>query len=389
MDMRDAPVRQPMRLLFLTDSPIAVSGGSERFLRNLVNGLAPARFETSVIQLCEEPPAAARVHEASVAPGINLEYLPCGAVYGRSGMRAYGALRRRVLQEGFHVIQSQHENADFINALLPRGRSDAIRISNRRDTGFLKSARLRLASRVLNHRYDRIIAPSTAILDAVAVAEHAPRERMRCIPNGVDATRFRPADASQPGHLRAELGLAQDALLVGCVADLFAVKRHTDLVDAFALVRESCPQAQLLLVGEGPLRDAIESRVRARRIEDGVHMLGSRRDVDRLLPALDAFVLASDTEGLSNAILEAQACGLPVVATHVGGNPDLVDHACGTLVPARDSDAMAEAIITLLRDPDLRKRMGAAARSRVVSNHSLESMTQAYVSLYHELVHAR
>jgi len=375
-------------LLFLTDSPITVSGGSERFLRNLVNGLARTQFETSVIQLCEEPPPAARVHEASVATDIKLEYLACGAAYGRSGIRAYRALRRRVLREGFHVIQSQHENADFINALLPRGPLDAIRISNRRDTGFLKSAKLRLASRLLNHRYDRILAPSPAILDAIAASERAPRDRMLCIPNGVDAARFRPGGAAEQQRLRTQLGIAHDAFLVGCVADLFAVKRHVDLVDATARVCETYPQVHLLLVGEGPLRGTIQARARVRRIENRVHMLGSRKDVDALLPALDVFALASDTEGLSNAILEAQACGLPVIATHVGGNPDLVDDDCGVLVPARDPDAMAEAMRALLRDADLRKRMGAAARSRVVRNHSLDSMTQTYASLYRELVHA-
>jgi glycosyltransferase involved in cell wall biosynthesis len=104
---------------------------------------------------------------------------------------------------------------------------------------------------------------------------------------------------------------------------------------------------------------------------------------------LDLFVLASDTEGLSNAILEAQACGLPVIATHAGGNADLVDDDRGILVPPRDPDAIAEAIGVLLRNPDLRSRMGAAARSRVAGNHSLESMTQAYASLYDALVHAR
>ena len=377
-----------MRLLFLTDSPITVSGGSERFLRNLVNGLARTEFETSVIQLCEEPPPAARVHEASVATDIKLEYLPCGAAYGRSGIRAYRVLRRRVLREGFHVIQSQHENADFINALLPRGPLDAIRISNRRDTGFLKSAKLRLASRLLNHRYDRILAPSPAIFDAIATSEHAPRDRMLCIPNGVDAARFRPVDAVGQQRLRTQLGIANDAFLVGCVADLFAVKRHVDLVDALARVRETCPQVHLLLVGEGPLRGTIQARARALRIEDSVHMLGSRKDVDTLLPALDLFALASDTEGLSNAILEAQACGLPIIATHVGGNPDLVGDDCGVLVPERDPDAMAEAMRALLRDADLRTRMGAAARSRVLRNHSLDNMTQTYASLYRELVHA-
>ncbi len=387
--MRASTPQRPLRLLFLTDSPITVSGGSERFLRNLVNGLAPEQFLIHVVHLCEQPSQAERIHEASVSPSVDIRYLPCGAVHSRSGIRAYRALKRRILDEGFHLIQSQHENADVINALLPRGPLDAIRISNRRDTGFLKSRKLRLASRLLNHRFDRIVAPTTAVLDAVAATEGAARRRMLCIPNGVDASRFRPTDATSRTRTRTALGILPGTPLVGCVADLFDVKRHVDLIDAFAQVRAEIPQARLVLIGDGPLRSAIEKRARDRRITDAVHLLGSRKDIDALLPALDLFVLASDTEGMSNAILEAQACGLPVIATEVGGNTDLVDSTCGQLVAPRDPDALAAAMLALLRDADLCKRMGVAARDRVTSKHSLEAMAHAYASLYRESVHAR
>ena len=378
-----------MRVLFLTDSPISVSGGSERFLRNLVNGLPREQFSINVVQLCDEPRQAARLHEAAISAWVEVRHLPCGAVYDRSGLRAYRILRHRVLHEGFHIIQSQHENADVLNALLPRGPLGAIRISNRRDTGFLKSPRLRLASRFLNHRYDRIVAPTPAVLDAVASSEGARRTRMQCIPNGVDAARFRPGDASSGQRVRSSLGLPSDALLVVCVADLFAVKRHVDLIDAFARVHGEFPQAHVLLIGDGPLRGAIEARARECHVADAVHLLGSRRDVDALLPAMDLFVLASETEGLSNAILAAQACGLPVVATKTGGNPDIVDAERGLLVEPHHPVALAGAIGSLLRDPALRARMGAAARTRVVRDHSLEAMTQAYAALYREHAHVR
>jgi glycosyltransferase involved in cell wall biosynthesis len=385
--MRAPTPQQPLRLLFLTDSPITVSGGSERFLRNLVNGLTPSRFLINVVHLCEQPSEADRIHEASLSPAIDVRYLPCAAVYGRSGLRAYSILKRRVLDEGFHVIQSQHENADVLNALLPRGPLNAIRISNRRDTGFLKRWKLRLASRLLNHRFDHIVAPTTAVLDAVAAAEGAARKRMLCIPNGVDASRFRPADASTRARTRSTLGIAPEAFLIGCVADLFDVKRHVDLIDAFAQVRAEFPEAHLVLIGDGPLRGAIEKRARDRRVMDAVHLLGSRKDIDVLLPALDLFVLASDTEGMSNAILEAQACGLPVIATEVGGNPDLVDNTCGQLVAPRDPDALAAAMLALLRDPARRDRMGTEGRVRIERNHSLDVMTEAYASLYRECAH--
>jgi glycosyltransferase involved in cell wall biosynthesis len=120
-----------------------------------------------------------------------------------------------------------------------------------------------------------------------------------------------------------------------------------------------------------------------------VHLLGSRKDIDAILPAFDLFALVSDTEGLSNAILEAQACGLPVVATAVGGNPDLVDEACGILVAARDPEAQGKAIAALLNDPARRERMGTAARNRVVRAYSLDAMMQAYAALYLEHAHVR
>lgn len=381
MTARDCIPPRRLRLLFLTDSPITVSGGSERFLRNLVLGLPADAFAISVVQLCDTPPQVARLHEFSVPATVDIRYLPCRTVYGSSGVRAYRVLRKRVMQEGFHVIQSQHETADVINALLPRGPLHATRISNRRDTGFLKSPKLRLASRLLDRRYDRIVAPTAAILDAVATTEHARRDRMLCIPNGVDAIRFSPADAEARRTMRMRLGFADDALLVGCVADLFPVKRHVDLIDAFTQLRHAVPQAQLLLIGDGPARAEIEARVRELDV-CGTHLLGSRRDVDAVLPALDLFVLASDTEGLSNAILEAQACGLPVIATNVGGNPDLVDGDCGALVAPRDPDALAQAMRRLLSDAVTRERMGAKARERVLQKHSLEAMTRAYEDLY-------
>ncbi|HEX5960457.1 MAG TPA: glycosyltransferase [Rhodanobacteraceae bacterium] len=389
MNTHHPVLQRRLRLLFLTDSPITISGGSERFLRNLVIGLSGDRFEISVVQLCDEPPPAARLHEASIPSTVDISHLPCGAVYGSSGRRAYRALRRRVQSEGFHVIQSQHENADLFNASLPRGPLDATRISNRRDTGFLKSPRLRFASRFLNRRFDRIVAPSNAVLEAVAATEHGPRGRMSCIPNGVDSRRFRPVDEAARQATRARLGLTPDALLVGCVADLFAVKRHIDLVDAFARVHGAIPNAHLLLIGDGPERPAIEARIRECRIAERVRLLGSRNDVDALLPALDLFVLASDTEGLSNAILEAQACGLPVVATAVGGNPDLVDGERGMLVAPRDPEALAAAMRVLLGDAGMRARMGASARTGVVQGHSLEAMTRAYATLYRECADAR
>ena len=380
---------RPLRLLILTDSPIAVSGGGERFLRNLLDGLPPERYQATLVQLCEEPATAAVLHRHSIESVTNASFLPFTAVYKPDGLRAFLKLKRLVLREGFDIIQSQHENSDVFNALLPRGPLRAVRISNRRDTGFLKSARLRRLSRFLNRRYDSIVAPSTAILDAVERSEGSPRARTRCIPNGVNTERFRPIETGARLATRADIGCTKDELLVGCVADLFPVKRHVDLIDAFAQVHAALPNTRLILIGEGRLRETIEAQIRTLGLTDAIRLLGPRRDVDKLLPTLDLFVLASDTEGLSNAILEAQACGLPVVATRVGGNPDVVHADCGELVEARQPAALAASMLRQLRDPVRRARMGAAGRARVEREHSIAAMVQAYETLYRELADAR
>ncbi|MDE2271590.1 MAG: glycosyltransferase [Xanthomonadaceae bacterium] len=380
---------RPLRLLILTDSPIAVSGGGERFLRNLLDGLPPERYQATLVQLCEEPATAAVLHRHSIESVTSASFLPFRAVYKPDGLRAFLKLKRLVLREGFDIIQSQHENSDVFNALLPRGPLRAVRISNRRDTGFLKSARLRRLSRFLNRRYDSIVAPSTAILDAVERSEGSPSARTRCIPNGVNTERFRPIETGARLATRADMGYTNDELLVGCVADLFPVKRHVDLIDAFAQVHAALPNTRLILIGEGRLRETIEAQIRTLGLTDAIRLLGPRRDVDKLLPTLDLFVLASDTEGLSNAILEAQACGLPVVATRVGGNPDVVHADCGDLVEARRPAALAASMLRQLRDPVRRVRMGAAGRARVEREYSIAAMVQAYESLYRELADAR
>lgn len=384
-----AQIAAHIRILILTDTAINGSGGSERFLRNLLQRLPARDFKVTLVQLCAEPEITNQLHPTEFGAVESMTFLPIGSVHGRAGLRALCRLRRMVRDQRFNIIQSQHESADVFNALLPRGPARAARISNRRDTGFLKSQRLRAASRLLNHRYDRIVAPSRAILDAVAHDEGARRAGMRCIPNGVDTERFRPAGAAQRRHRRQEQGYSEDALLVGCVASLTAVKRHADLLDAFAKVCRALPNAHLLLIGDGPLREAIAARAAAPDLAGHVHLLGQSADVHSVLQVLDLFVLASETEGLSNAILEAQACGLPVVATRVGGNPEIVDAQCGGLAAAGAPDELAKAMLDLLHDPDKRARMGEHARRRIVGSHSLDSMAHAYDVLYRELAHAR
>jgi len=379
--------RRPLRLLLLTDTAILGPGGSERFLRNLVANLGE-RYSVDVLQLAAQPDEPQRVGRLEHA-GVRVLYRPVEAIYAPRGIAAYASVARMVLGGGYDILQSQHEKSDMINACLPPiGRLR--RISNRRDMGFQKSRRVRALFRRANRRFDRIVAPSREILRALVAEENADAGRCVAIPNGVDTQRFQPADAARRAQLRAQLDCGADDWLIGCVASFSPVKQHATLVAAFALLHERHPQARLLLVGTGPLRADIEAQVSALGLDSAVRLLGARSDIEQILPALDVFVLASSTEGMSNAILEAQACALGVVATAVGGNPELVTHGSnGLLVAAADAAGLARALDDLASAPQRCRALGAAGRRGVEQRHSVAAMTMAYQDLYEELADAR
>lgn len=375
---------RPARLLLLTDTSISVAGGSERFLRNLVAGLPRERYRITVVQFIQGDYSGKRM--AVDADHVELVDMPVGAVYGRAGRRAFMTLRDRVRSGHYDIVQSQHEKSDLINALLPRV-PGTLHLSCRRDMGFNKSPRLKWLFRFLNHRFDAVIAPSQPILAGLARTEALDPRGMLWIPNGVDAARFRPFDEAHRRAVRKSLGLDDDTVAFCCLARLSWAKCHGDLLDAFAQVRQRLPRARLFLVGDGPAQAEVEARMQAPDVVGAVTLLGLRLDVETLLPAFDAGVLASSTEGMSNAVLEMMACGLPVVATAVGGNPALVEHGIsGSLVPARQPDALAAALVAVAADAEGRRRMGNAARARIERMFSVSAMVDAYDHAYQRLL---
>ena len=196
--------------------------------------------------------------------------------------------------------------------------------------------------------------------------------------NGVDTDRFAPgADA----EVLDELGLPSATFVAVIVARLDPIKAHDVLFEAWREVRRSVPGAVLLVVGDGPS----ESDLR-RLAGEGVHMLGARKDVPAILRTADLSVLCSRNEGVSNTILEAMSTGLPVVATEVGGNRELVaDGETGRLVPPADPAALAAAIGVYADDAMLRHEHGAAGRQRVLVRFGIEAMVRSYEAVWRDV----
>ena len=238
-------------------------------------------------------------------------------------------------------------------------------------------------------RMTDVVVANSAAAAAYAIAhERLDPAKVRIIRNGVEP--IAPMSADDRATIRLELGTAPDGLLVGCVANYLPVKRHDLLIDAFSRVLDDAPEARLVLVGEGPMRPAMEAQIRTLGLEGRVRLLGSVADPTSMLGAFDVVVQASRSEGLPNALLEAAAAGRPIVATAAGGSGEIVlDGQTGLLIPIDDGAALASALMRLLGDAGLRDSFGPAARERVATTFGMGRFVAEFAALYQELARAR
>lgn len=213
-----------------------------------------------------------------------------------------------------------------------------------------------------------------------------PAEKIRVVADGVDVRRFHPAkDEGGKAQTRRQLGLPEAAPMAICVANCVPIKALDVLIRAWREVMRVRPKANLLIAGDGPLRSELKQLTTDLGCAAGVRLLGRREDVPELLRTADLFVLASRYEGTCNAVQEAMASGLAVIATAVGGTPELIDHRrTGWLVPADDPSRLADAILTAFEDAPGRVSIGRAAR-QAMQSLSIDRWVQRHAELYREL----
>src|SRR5687767_10192037 len=237
-------------------------------------------------------------------------------------------------------------------------------------------------SRWKYRQVDCFICASEAIRQML-VADGVPAARTVTVYEGIDLERV---DAAPPAKLHEELWLPHHAPLVGNVAALVPHKGQRHLIEAAAEVLRVEPDAHFIIAGEGELRESLEHQIRHHHLEKHVLLAGFRSDVLSLHKAFDIFVMSSLTEGLGTSLLDAMACGKPVVATTAGGIPEVVrDGETGFIVPPRDHHAMSAAIVRLLKDPGLRERMGAAGLERVRARFTSEAMVRNTLRVYQRI----
>ncbi len=364
-------------------------GGLENGLVNLINHTPPGRYRHAVLCMTDHTDFARRIQDPTV---------PILDLHKREG-HDLGVYRR--LYRAFRTLRPALVHSRNIGTLEAQavarlaGVRHGVHGEHGRDMTDLAGThpRHRRLRRLSARWTDRFVALSRDIQRWLIDVQGLPAGKIVQIYNGVDTARFHPGDGRRP--LTDALGLS-GRLLLGTVGRLSAEKDPLTLVRAYLTLLAQAPElarrSALLMVGDGPLRGELEATLADAPADhrQAVHLLGPRDDVPALMREWDLFILPSRTEGISNTILEAMASGLPVLATAVGGNPELVvDGETGRLVPRDDPEVMADTLAGLLADPDALKRQGIAGRVRAEEKFSIEAMVAKYLSIYDALLNSQ
>lgn len=233
-----------------------------------------------------------------------------------------------------------------------------------------------------------VIVNSKSIRDLLIQRDGVRREKIQVIYNGIDLDRFGESVSHHDATLSA---IRKHSVLVAVAANMYSpVKGHATLIAAAKRVCDDFPQVRFVLIGDGVERPRLEELVKRAELQEHFLFLGSRKNVPELLASCNLFVLPSESEGLPNVVLEAMAAGLPVIATAVGGVPELIqDGVTGLLVPSREPKELSASILRLLRDEELCGRLGRAGRERVVRDFTFDRLINVLKRLYTELPQSR
>lgn len=385
MTVAEYPGMRPrsIRVLELVTS---TAGGAGWHVLRLALGMQQRGFDVSV----------------AFGPGY-----PLDALFAQNGLRTHVLAMRRSLSPprnilaGFQVLDLLRRQridilhthcsmAGFVGRIAGRlARVPVIlhtlhALASREHQAFWKRRLFLAVERGLNVCTDHYVAVSAAILRQAVASGIAETRHTTLIHHGLDLGNYRGSD--DPSESRRELGFEPNGPVIGMVGRLEPQKGVEYLLAAMARVRESHPDARLLIVGDGPLRQHLETLATRLRVHDRVLFLGWSSEVPKALKALDVFCMPSLWESFGYAILEAMACGVPVVASDVEGIPEVVIHReTGLLVPPRDPSALAEALCELLEHPVLRQAMGRAGQERVERCFSEQVMLDHYEELFVQL----
>jgi glycosyltransferase involved in cell wall biosynthesis len=343
------------------------TGGSERQFSVLAQNLVPPQFKTHIGCISRRGPLASNFPDAP-------EFPLGGSLFGLQSLRTRFNLKRHLRQSRVEVAHSFDFYANL--TLIPAAKLARVPvvIGSHRQIGDLMTPAQFRAQAAAFRWCDAVVCNSQAAADRLIAAGISPN-KIAVIGNALPAEAFIAAPAvlpKRPGVTR-----------VGMVARMNAhYKNHSGFLRIAALIHRHMPEVEFVLVGDGPLRQQLESEASSLGLGASAIFLGDRQDMPAVLASLDVAVLTSDSESLSNVILEAMAAGLPVVAYDVGGNSELLNHRRGSFISPGEEAGFADAVEKLLAHAELRQEFGRHAQRFVQENFSLDRVRQRYVELY-------
>jgi glycosyltransferase involved in cell wall biosynthesis len=364
----------PHVLLVLDQFPKTLGGG-ERIVLKLAALLPQYGYRASILTFF--------VHPESVgleSPPCPIYLLPLQRTYDLTALRAALDFRRFLRQQKIQIVQTFFESSDLWAGLVTRTMSKAKLVWSRRDMGILRASKHRVAYRLMAGAPDAVFAVSEQVRQHCIEVDRIDPARIQTIYNGLNLADWNTA--SRPAKVPGEV-------LVTTVGNIRSVKGHDVFIKAAASIVLQFPKVSFSIAGdvlEPAYFAELQTLVRDLNLSGRFHFSGGVTSLREHLSAADIFVLPSRSEGFSNAIIEAMAASLPVVATNVGGNAEAVQEGVsGLLVPSEDPAALAAAITRLLSDPSLAMKMGAAGKQLAAEKFTTEAMmnriTRAYANL--------
>ena len=357
-------------------------GGTQRQLVELLNGLPRERYDCVVISLSRDK---AHYADAVRALGVPLVQIPQS---GRWDWRCFWTLRRLLREQRPAIVHTWLFTADLYGRVAAWLAGVPVIVSAVRSVDPWKPRHHIMADRLLRRITQAFTVNARAIGQVLVQREGVPPSSIHTIYNGVDLKQLDPDSVN--GSFRRRLGFDDRTPLVGIVGRFAVEKDHATFLRAAAQVLQRLPHVRFVLVGQGPLEADLKRLTQELRIAGQVVFMESQPRVADVFSALNVVAVSSRYEGCCNVILEGMAMGKPVVATAVGGNPELVRHEqTGLLVPAQDPGAFASAIIRLMDDPALADRLGQSGRARIEQQFSVSRMVGETECLYRALLRQR
>ena len=374
--------KAPPHVLYVIDE-LCQLGGAERVLLEIVRRLPPDRFRSSIVVFKINPELDAIRNLPSL-----VHVLPMRRTYDLNAVKSAIRLRHLIRRQRISVVHTFFETSDLWGGLVARLSGCPVLISSRRDMGILRKRKHHLAYPIVNRFFDRVLAVSDEVRSYCLRQHGLSPARVETLYSGLDVADL---DAkAMAGDTRRQLGLRDDVPVITTVANIRSVKGIDVLVRAARNICSQFPQAVFLVVGqelEPETMTELWAQVESFQLGSNFQFLGPLLNPFPVLRASNIFCLPSRSEGFSNALLEAMGCGLPCVATRVGGNAEaLTEGKEGYLVPSEDPDALAERLGRLIRDPGMARRMGQAARETVKTRFSMQAMITRLMNLYDELL---